>query len=76
MKLREFLEGLNEFAKKNPDALDLDVVTCKDDEGNGFYPVYYGASKGHFDKGMYSAKADYESQELPEDTEVNAVCVN
>jgi hypothetical protein len=64
------------LAKKNPEALEMDVVNAKDEEGNGYDPVYYGPSIGHFKDGDYCSKGDFESQELPEDTEINAVCIN
>lgn len=35
MKLREYLEALNQLVKDNPQALDMEVVYAKDDEGNG-----------------------------------------
>ena len=40
MKLKEFIEGLQKFAKENPDTLEMDVVTSKDDEGNGYNEAY------------------------------------
>lgn len=46
MTLREFIKNLETFAKENPNALDLIVITSKDDEGNGYYPVHYEPSKG------------------------------
>ena len=39
MKLREYLEALNELVKENPDALEMEVAYTKDDEGNGYQYV-------------------------------------
>ena len=41
MKLKEFLENLNKLVKDHPKYLELDVITSKDAEGNGFEEVYY-----------------------------------
>jgi len=66
MKLKEFISNLNNLVKTNPEALDYDVVTSKDDEGNGFNLVYYAPQIGHFD----------EDRDFQEVQEANAVCVN
>lgn len=41
MILKEFIENLNRFIKENPETLEMQVVTSKDDEGNGFNTVYF-----------------------------------
>ena len=71
-----FDAGLVEFLKENPDAKDLDVFTAKDAEGNEYDEVCYSPSKGYYDGDSYSAQEDFEDQEIDEDTELNAVCVN
>ena len=50
MTLKEFISNLNEFVEENPKALDMQVVTSKDDEGNGYNQVYYTPSVGNFDE--------------------------
>ncbi len=75
MTLKEYIEGLQEFAKENPDALELPVITSEDDEGNGYNFVYYSPSKGHYDVGSFLAVDQFEDYEM-DDAEVNAVCVN
>ena len=77
MTLKEYIEGLNKFAKENPDTLEMQVVTSKDHEGNGFDTIYYPPSKGIFifeDKNfiVYGQYEDWEREE----SETNAVCVN
>ena len=68
MNLREYLEKLNTLAKDNPSALELEVVTSKDDEGNEFTRVYYEPSLGWFE--------DYDFTPKEESDGVNAVCLN
>lgn len=36
MKLREYLEELQEFVETFPECLDMDVIYSRDDEGNGY----------------------------------------
>lgn len=36
MKLAQLLDQLNELAKERPEALEMEVVYSRDDEGNGF----------------------------------------
>lgn len=41
MKLKQYLEQLNKLAKENPESLEMEVFTSRDDEGNGYNAVYY-----------------------------------
>ena len=76
MKLKEFLENLNEFIKENPESLGYDVVTSKDDEGNGYNEVYYAPSIGFFeDREFKSTDWDEDDNEIKLE-EYNAVCIN
>ena len=78
MKLKEFIENLNMFIKENPDALELDVISSKDDEGNGYNYVYYEVSKGHINEDNdYTSIENFADCELDiAETEINAVCLN
>jgi len=75
MKLREFIENLNNFVKENPETLDLDVITSKDAEGNGFNHVYYEPTKGFFEDGDYVTFERF-GEELSLEPDVNVVCIN
>jgi len=66
MKLKEYLEKLNKMVEETPMLLTLDVITSKDDEGNGYNQVHYEPTAGWFEDG------DFDNT----DTEINAVCVN
>lgn len=75
MTLREYIEELKKFAEENPETLEMQVITSKDDEGNGFSPVYYSPSKGIFEDSDFISAEQYEDWERDE-SETNAVCVN
>ena len=75
MKLREYIENLREFVKENPEALDMDVITSKDDEGNGYNHIYYSPTKGHFDGDDFIPAGDLEEYGKDKN-EVNSVCLN
>jgi hypothetical protein len=72
MTLKEYISGLNKFVKDNPTMLKMQVVTSRDDEGNGFNPIYFSPTKGVFEDGDF---IDYKSEDN-QDRFVNAVCVN
>ena len=46
MTLREYLDNLNKAVNEHPEYLELEVITSKDDEGNGYNVVYYGPTVG------------------------------
>ena len=66
MKFKEYAENINKLLKERPEAADFDVVTSKDDEGNGYNLVHYSPSVGNYD----------EDGEFTAEKELNAVCVN
>lgn len=69
MKLKQFLGNLNNLAKESPEVLEFQVVTSKDDEGNGFNAVQYKPSLGMFDG--HDFDSGKEANIKP-----NAICVN
>ncbi len=72
MKLKNYIENLSAIIKSNPNALDMDVVTSRDNEGNGYTLVYYSPSIGN-----YSAEEWYtENDVIEEGLELNAVLLN
>lgn len=66
MKLKDYLKQLNDLVKENPEILTMEVITSKDDEGNGFNKVHYSPSFGHFDGDNYDSNS----------RKINAVCLN
>ena len=75
MKLKEFLANINQFVRDNPEALELNVVTSTDAEGNGYDLVYYTPTKGIFFHGEFISTEEYEMYGKKE-SETNAVCIN
>jgi len=73
MKLKNYMKLLNQLTVDHPECMEFDVITSKDDEGNGFNRVYYAPSIGHFD-GEYNFHANNPEKESPE--KVNAICLN
>lgn len=67
MKFKKYVENLNKLLEERPETAEFDVVTSKDDEGNGYNLVHYDPSVGHYDS---------EEREFEEEKELNAVCVN
>ena len=67
MKLKQFAANINKLLQDRPETADLDVVTSKDDEGNGFNLVHYSPQVGSYNEN---------DREFKEEQKVNAVCVN
>lgn len=67
MKLKEYAENINKLLAERPETAEFDVVTSRDDEGNGFNLVYYSPSVGNYN----SEDRDFKEEQVP-----NAVCVN
>jgi hypothetical protein len=74
MTLRTYIANLKVFAKEYPDALDLEVITSKDDEGNGFNTIKFTPTRGKFDGEDFLDFGDDSS--LIKEHEINSVCVN
>lgn len=67
MKLKEYLDHLNNLVKENPKILDFDVVYSSDDEGNYYGMVHYAPSVGEY---------DFEEPFNSESDSPNAICIN
>jgi hypothetical protein len=67
MKFSEYVKNLNDLLKDRPESAEYDVVTSKDDEGNGYNLVHYAPQVGSYDA---------EEREFKEEQVTNAVCVN
>ena len=70
MKLSEFLHQLHLMVDKDPELLDLEVITAKDDEGNGYNKVHYQSSVVFADYHMESV------DEKPFDNSSKVVLLN
>jgi hypothetical protein len=75
MTLKEFIENLQKFVEENPRALELEVITSKDAEGNGYNRVYYEPSMGHYDGDDFISHSEFEDWNRDDD-DLNSVCLN
>lgn len=77
IKLKDFIQNLNEFVKNNPDALEMYVVASSDDEGNSFSPVHYSPTSGYYDRGdkNFVPKSQFGEFGYNEGS-TNSVCIN
>ncbi len=71
MTLKEYIKNMLRFAKANPEALNMFVISSVDDEGNKFVPVEFYPSKGVFEDNMFSSY--YFGMD---ESQNNAVCIN
>jgi len=67
MQLIKFAEHINKLLKERPETAYLEVVSAKDDEGNGFNLVHYSPTVGFYDSS---------EREFTQEVELNAVCIN
>jgi len=42
MKFKTYLQQLNKFAEKHPEALELEAIYSADDEGNSYSNIIFG----------------------------------
>ena len=75
MKLKDYIEDLNELVKQHPEALELDVVCASDDEGNDFSRVHNFAALGYFEPGQFTPESEFKACDMI-NTKSNAVCLN
>ena len=79
MKLKQYLENLNDLVKEDPTALNMEVVAAIDDEGNGYNAIHYSPSLGVYndeDREFSSDKEDWEECNEDEEFKPNAICIN
>lgn len=68
MKLKEYLESLQDLVKAHPQVLELPVIYSKDDEGNFYKNVHYTPSLTFFEDG--------EVDTVNHPDAANSVCIN
>lgn len=66
MKLKEFMNNLQEMIKENPEILEFDVIYSSDDDGNGYGKLYTTPMVGLYEDGEFTT----------DDEEQNAICIN
>lgn len=75
MTLENYVRGLTEFIKNNPQLKDCIVIYAKDEEGNGFEKVFYTPTKGYYEDRNFIEKDNFNAWSLNEE-DINAVCIN
>lgn len=53
--------------------LDMPIVSSKDDEGNGYNFLYYGATKGHYDQSEDQFYTPGDLKQLGKKGKINAI---
>lgn len=80
MKLKEYMDRLNKLIAENPEALELEVITARDSEGNGYNAVWSSPTMGLFEDGEFWDNSAGTIQEYEdyweEEYHLNAICLN
>ena len=79
MKLKEYIENLNQLVKEHPEALEYQVIYSEDSEGNGYGNVYFGPTLGYWDdEDTFIPEDDFEIEHVnyDEPLQSNVVCIN
>lgn len=75
MKLKEYIKNLQDIVENNPEYLELQVITAKDEEGNGYDKVYFEPSLGNLNDGDFTQLENFYDLD-EEDQIINSICVN
>ena len=77
MTLDQLIHDLQKLRSCDEAWGELQVVYSIDDEGNGYKPIYFNASAGHYEDGEWTTEGELqeEGEEIPEGF-FNAICVN
>ncbi len=75
MTLEEFVTNLNEFISVHPEALEFEVLSSIDDEGNGYTRIIFPPSVGFFEDNEFIPEANFKEWDIS-GTQCNSVCIN
>ena len=67
MLLKDYVKGLVDLLKDNPDYGDLEVWTYSDDEGNSILPMYEGSASAYVEKDVTRETDEYIPSEYLKD---------
>lgn len=78
MKLNDYIESLQKLVEDDLTLGDLDIIYAKDSEGNGYESVYQYPSLGFYEEyeREFTPEEYFEDSDVPDDLEVNSVCIN
>ena len=71
MNLKDYIDTLNKFVNENPDALDYEVITTRED-GWSYIPMIYPVTVGNYEWPYYTKENDIKDLEYQP---INAICV-
>ena len=71
MTLELYIEQLQKFTERYPEALKYSVVYSSDEEGNSFHPVEFSPTLGAFDESDLAFTSHTEINE-----NADSVCIN
>lgn len=74
MTFGDYVKICQQFLKENPQSADAIAVYAKDDEGNGYDPVYYTPSLGFMDENRDFYGINTPENDLPSKLDV-VVCI-
>jgi hypothetical protein len=72
MKLKEYIQNLQEIAEKHP---NLEVVYAKDEERNGYEKVCFSPTLGNFKDGEFTPEENFGEYGLTK-KKLNCVVIN
>ena len=76
MKLKEYYDTLTKMLEDNPEAGDLNIITSRDDEGNGYNDVVYTPTVGYYNErgNEFYPESQFKEEEITE--KPNSICMN
>jgi len=76
MKLKEYIELLNEIIEDDPRVLEFDVVYAIDEEWNDFKPVFDTWTIWRYEDGEFTQYEDDEWEEIITVENWDTICIN
>ena len=73
VKLSEHINQLNKIIKEHPEALDMDVIICSNDENKYYFPSSMTPEIGSFRNGEFLSEKLFSQFG---EKERNAICLN
>lgn len=73
LTLKQYAKEIAKLIKERPELADIPCVYSRDEEGNGFDPVYFGPTPGNYHDGGFTTGPDDDS-DVP--IVINAICIN
>ena len=75
MKLKDYIEYLQQMSKDDPTILELDVISSCDEEGNSYFKVSEYPIKGVYEKGQFCFDGMLEEEGYTQE-DINAITLS